>query len=197
MKGKLLRTYKMSELPDAGRRLQALVNRAKQDGRTDELQAVAALTWDSDSGIPMLGEGRGYPLLLVSMPATARESIQLMSGSALVLEGILHPNWPPSFACMTLTGHEHVLELPLADLLPLLRLSNQGCILVAFECADEVTLVEYDFGRIHLLKACALLLSGYGEDGTERKWQEHCYQSADGKMHWQPMVVHIDDEERF
>jgi hypothetical protein len=71
------------------------------------------------------------------------------------VEEILWIDCIAGWTCFTMTGIGHVIELNAADIFPLLRLSNQGCILVALVCGKEVTVVEYDFCRHDLLNVSA------------------------------------------
>jgi hypothetical protein len=204
MKGKVLSTYKYSEMPNSGTSIEALISAARVDDVTQGWDGpVVALAWDHKLGLPALTTTFGYPLLLIELPSGLGNEVRAMANGALEIGISSEPDGIAGWTCFTMTGIGHVIELNAADMFPLLRLSNQGCILVALACDKEVTVVEYDFCRHDLLNVSAALFNehksgrGYGlTNHIDTLWgAEHS--QVGGVHYWQPAVVHVDDEERF
>lgn len=204
MKGKVLSSYKFSEMPDGGVSINSLISAARVDDVTLGWDGpVVALAWDHQLGLPALTSALGYPLLVIDLPGGLESEARVMSSERLEMGMSIEIDCIAGWPCLTLTGVKHVIELSVADLFPLLRLSNQGCILVALACDREVTVVEYDFCRDDLLKLSSALFndaeSGRGYGATNHintLWGARHFQVGE-TFHWQPAVVHVDDEERF
>jgi hypothetical protein len=194
--------YKHAELPDVGnafRETLALV-RAENPVPTWSGPSVA-FGWDKDLGLPIFDDSRGYPVLLVDLPLKLKDEVDAIANCGPEVHQVMHLSWAPLVTVFALKGKHIVLELVAADLLPLLRLSNQGCILVVLSCGDEVVVVEYGFFRQDFLELCSFLFV----EPTEVRDRLDCthwnkrfsHTTISGVQRWQPIIGSIDDEDRF
>lgn len=159
MLGEVIKEYKHAELPDGGNAFRETIARVRAENPVSAWRGPsAAIAWDKDLGLPFFDDSRGYPALLVDFPQEMRNEVDAIADTSPSLQQVTHLGWAPFVTVLALEGKNIVLELVAADLLPLLRLSNQGCILVVFSCADEVAVVEYGFFRQDFLELCSLLL---------------------------------------
>lgn len=151
MHGEAIANYKINELPDCGQALKAMLAIMHDAAPSEWAGPRVAVAWDTDSEIPRFSDSHGYPMLLIDLPDSMQFDVPHLAGSSLELRALKHLTWAPARAGFVLEGEHDAIELLASDLLPLLRLSNQGCILVVFVCALEVTVVEYGFYRVQFL----------------------------------------------
>lgn len=202
MLGEVIEKYRYAELPDGGATIREAVARVRAENPAQAWEGPSvAVAWDTDLGLPLFDDSRGYPALVINFPQVMRGEVDEIANSAPMLQQVTHLRWAPFVAVLAFPGKESVLELLAADLLPLLRLSNQGCILVVLSCGDEVTVVEYGFFRQNFLELCSLLLLE-PEEIADRlngsNWaNRYSYVVRAGIGHWQPIIGSIDDEDRF
>ena len=203
MQGEILEKFRVADLLDGGRSmLKILFSMRGRDEVPRWRGPRVALTWDYLTGIPSYEESRGYPALVIELPAKMVDEVKGLAECSPEPRILDHLDWTTSIAALVLKGAKNTIELVAGDMFPLLRLSNQGCILAVFVCAGEVTVVEYLFNRSDFLGICAQVssdasISGERGRADELDWSERCYKKIGRRHHWQPLINHFDDDERF
>lgn len=202
MLGEVIKEYKHAELPDGGNAFRETIARVRAENPVAAWGGPSvALAWDKDLDLPIFDDSRGYPALLIDFPQTLSGEVDAIANCDPEVQQVTHLGWAPFVTVFALKGTNIVIELVAADLLPLLRLSNQGCMLVVLSCADQVTVVEYGFFRQDFLELCSALSMEPAEisdrlDGTH--WtKRHNHTTMAGIQHWQPIIGLIDDEDKF
>jgi hypothetical protein len=200
--GEVIEKYLYTELPNGGEAIREAIARVRAENPALAWEGPSvAIAWDKELGLPLFDESRGYPALVVDFPRVIRDEVDEIANSAPTLQQVTHLRWTPFVTVLAFRGRKSVLELLAADLLPLLRLSNQGCILAVLCCADEVVVVEYGFFRQDFLELCSLLLLE-PQDIADRldglNWtKRYSHIARAGVEYWQPIIGLIDNEDRF
>lgn len=197
-----MKEYKHAELPDGGNAFRETIARVRAENPVSAWGGPSvSIAWDKDLGLPIFDDSRGYPALLVDFPPEMRNEVDAIADTSPTLQQVMHLGWAPFVTVLALSGRNIVLELVAADLLPLLRLSNQGCILAVFSCGDEVVVVEYGFFRQDFLELCSLVLiepADFSDRLDGAHWTKRYSEiSKAGVQHWQPIIGLIDDEYKF
>ena len=202
MLGEVIMKYRHSDLSDCGQAFREVIARVRAENPVSPWKGPSvAIAWDRDLGLPVFDDSRGYPVLLVDFPQELKSEVDEIANCDPEVHQVTHLRWSPLVTVLAFRGKQSVLELLAADLLPLLRLSNQGCILAVLCCVDEVIVVEYGFFRQNFLELCSLLLLEPEEiadklDGLN--WtRRYSHIVRAGVEHWQPIIGSIDDEDRF
>lgn len=197
-----MKRYSHAELPDGGQAFRETVARVRAENPVRGWSGPSvALAWDKDLGLPIFDDSRGYPALLVDFPQELEGEVDEIANCNPEVHQVTHLSWAPFVTVVALKGKGTLLELVAADLLPLFRLSNQGCILVVLSSGDNVVVVEYGFFRQDFLELCSMLLMEPDEISNrldEALWTKRYSQiTMAGVQHCQPIVGLIDDEEKF
>lgn len=187
--------YQVDELPDGG----ASILRLCASMRTGDdshrwMSPKVACTWDYLSGLPHFNDGERYPMLLVHLPVEMLPDLEHFERCSLDIREVMSYGSPS--AVVTITGKRNVLDLNVASLFPFLRLSNRGHILVAFVCADQVRIIEYDFYRDDFLKICGHILERQAYYKTQRTGKEIDVPGVANanvqRERWKPFIEEID-----
>jgi len=201
--GEIIERYKISKLPEKGKAIRKLLSAMRTEEAKEGWDGpLVAMTWDTDSGMPHFDDSPGYPMLLIDLPASMRKEVPCMAECVAKLDFSDNLGWESDVAVMQLDGGNNTLELVLADVFALLRLSNQGCILVALVCGDDVTITEYLFNRGDFFEVCSHLMCD--DFAVERMpyqgdidWAQRRHFEMGGRHYWQPVVDYIEANEGF
>lgn len=140
-------------------------------------------------------------MLLIELPASMRTDVPNLACGSFKLTSLKNCTWASARAGLALNSEHNAIEFVASELLALLRLSNQGCILVLFVCGNDVTIVEYGFYREQFLEVCFEVYLDWDDALKYRNNRidlgGHIHYIHQGRDCWLPEIVCIAVEERI
>lgn len=195
----IAKVLKFSSLANNGEDIQNVLLRARAAAIGNNSPTVV-MTWTDLLNDESEEDSAPYPLLLIELPgrtlAAATEFLRAEPGS----ENVTGLNWTPNVFCFTLATETATIALKAGDVFPYLRLSNLGILLIAFVCDEQLTLVNYPYGRREFLNLCKGLAEevNYTTDTSFAAWKKkQCQVHSVEHVLWQPLVMVHDEYDRY
>lgn len=152
--GQILWTKSLQALEQQGASIQKLIDAGYEDSAVAKDQPMVVSCWSSMIRLPGLEESRALPILAVALPTPLAKDLHALATSPLELEVIEAQTWPYRTTLLELVGSKNTIRFRGDELLPALRVTPIGSVVMLLVCGDEVLLVEYPFDRKTFLKMC-------------------------------------------
>jgi len=202
--GKILSRHSLSALEQAGAGITWLLDAASHESGAQENGEPNALTcWSSVLSHPQLEKTRAAPLVVLGLPTTKANDMEALATSALQIQIVEPVQGEGRATCLAMSGRENVIRLRCDELLPVMRNTAIGSLLLLIVCGDDVLFVEHCFDRRRFLEVCHelhldALAKGDGADdfddaGGDSPRVERC----NGISTYSPQIQEIDAAEEF
>ena len=202
--GKILSRHSLSALEQAGAGITWLLDAASHEsGAQANGEPIALTCWSSVLSHPQLEKTRAAPLLVLGVPTTMGNDVEALATSALHTQIVEHVGSGERVTYLEMTGRENVIRLRCDELLPVMRNTAIGSLLLFIICGDDVLFVEHYFDCRRFLEVCHelhldVLAKGDGVDdfddaGGDAPTVERC----NGISTYSPQIQEIDAAEEF
>jgi hypothetical protein len=200
--GKILSKHSLSELENEGAGIKHLLDTAtKAGGVKSEDEPMAVTCWSSMIKHPQLEESRAAPIVVFGLPTAMADDMQSLATSVLHLRTVENVKWARRLTCLEMVGHGNTIKLRCDELLPVMRTTAIGSLLLIVVCGDDVLFVEHYFDSRKFLQVChELHLDNLanGERDIDADWRAaRMVEKANGMSTFLPLVCMLDDAEEF
>jgi hypothetical protein len=154
--GQILWVESLKELDVKGAGIQELINAGcTHSAVSKEEPLVAAVScWSSSIALPGIEQSREFPLVVVALPPSFKDDLCPLASTPLDLPVVEGNTWPYRTTYLQLVGKNNIIRFTADELLPVLRMTPIGSVVMLMVCGDEVLLVEFFCDRKMFLKIC-------------------------------------------
>lgn len=202
--GKILSRHSLRALEQAGSGVSWLLDAAREESGAGTTGEPIALTcWSSVLSHPQLEKTRAAPLLVLGFPTTMGNDAEALATSALRVQIVEHAGGEERMTCLVMSGRENVIRLRCEQLLPVMRSTAIGALLLIIVCGDDVLFVEHFFDRRRFLEVChelhldALAKGDGADDSDDAWWNSPRVEKCNGISTYWPQIQEIDTAEEF
>lgn len=200
--GKILSKHSLSELENEGAGIKHLLDAASANcGIPLEDEPMAVTCWSSMIKHPQLEESRAAPIVVLGLPTAMADDMQSLATSVLHLRTDEKVKWARRLTCLEMVGQGNTVRLRCDELLPVMRTTAIGSLLMIVVCGDDVLFVEHYFDSRRFLQVChELHLDNLanGERDIDADWRSaRMVEKANGMSTYLPLVYMLDDAEEF